>query len=92
MPDKGTQDSGRTRQCGGCSGSIRRLIDALAKHRVVDRRVPQIAGDLCISDRHHRQPRILDLVFQAGCDDLGDPFGEPSRPWGVGHRSVVLSR
>jgi hypothetical protein len=30
-------------------------------------------------------------VFQAGRDDLGDPFGEPAGPWEVGHRSVLLN-
>ena len=70
---------------------VRRGVDRLAEHRVVDRGFAQVARHPRVRDGHHGQPRVLDLVLQGVGHDLRDPLGEPSRPRLVHHLRFLPS-
>src|SRR6202020_2028535 len=71
---------------------IGRVFQRRPHHRVVQRRVVQIAGHLGVDDRYAGQSRIFDLVLDRRGDDFGDPFREPARPRRVTHTASSTCR
>ena len=68
------QPGGAGERGSGVGLFLRRPVDG-----VVDRRLPQVAGEPRLGDRHETEPGVLDPPLQHLGHDLDDPVGELAR-------------
>src|SRR6185312_8335623 len=90
-PDLGAQHTGGAGERGGGARRVGLGVDRLAQHRVVDGGLAEVTGDPRVRDGHHRQPRVLHLVFEGLGHDVRDPLRQPLGACVIHHLDLLQS-